>query len=264
MAAAGTGRRSNGAAWFGHATFGMLVLIQALLAMGVAGEAAPSIASERDRKSLDSLLATRLTSVEIVLGMMATGLVRYANWLAAALPVVVLVAIAGGVQPPLVLLSAAGLGSSVVAVAALSVAVSVSAPNRSRARSAGIGALLVWVDLPLLCEFLQPRAWPGAPRWLLHALHWIVDSSPFGVGVSAFLPTLVPRPFGLIEALLRMIALQLAGSLALVFSGRPGSSARPRAASRRGVAGRDALDFGSDASAAEAARPMRRRSGALE
>ena len=47
-------------------------------------------------------------------------------------------------------------------------------------------------------------------------VHWIVDSNPAGVGISAFLPTLVPRPFGLIEALLRMIALQLTGSVALV------------------------------------------------
>ena len=158
-----------GAVWFGHSTFGMLVLIVALLAMAIAGQAEPSIASERERKSLDSMLASRLSSAEFVLGMMVTGLVRSAHWLAATLPVVILVAIAGGVHPLLLLLSAAGVGTSMLAGAALSVAISVYAPNRSRARSAGIGALLAWVDLPLLFEFLQPRVWRGAPRWLVHA-----------------------------------------------------------------------------------------------
>jgi ABC-type Na+ efflux pump permease subunit len=203
-----------GGAEFGLSTFGLLVVIQTLLAMGLAG--VPSIAAERERKSLDSLLATRLSPAEIVLGMMVTGLVRCANWLAAALPVVVLVAKVGGVQPLLALLTAAGLASSVFAAATLGVAVSVYAPNRSRALSAWIGLLLAWVDIPLLFELLLPRAWPGSPRWLVHVFQWLVDSTPAGVGMGAFLPTLIPRPFGLIEALWRMIALQVTGALVLM------------------------------------------------
>ncbi len=206
-----------GAAWFGHSAFCLIVLSQALLVTAVVyGQVAPSIASERDRKSLDGLLASRLSAAEIVLGMMMTGLVRCANWLAAALPVVVLVAIVGGIQPPLVMLTAAGLGSCVFAGAALAVAVSVSAPNRSRAISAGSGLLVAWLELPLIVEFLLPRVWPGCPRFLVHALHWLVDSSPAGVGVSEFLPTLVPRPFGPVEALSRMIALQVPVASAMV------------------------------------------------
>jgi hypothetical protein len=202
-----------GAALFGLSTFGVMIAGLALIAMALAG--AQSIALERDCKSLDSLLATRLSTAEIVLGMMVTGLVRSTNWLAAALPVVVLVAIAGGVPPLLVLLTAAGLASSLFAAAALNVAVSAHAPSRSKAKSVGIGLLMAWTDLPLLVEFLLPRVWPGSPRWLVHLVHWLVDSNPAGVGVSAFLPTLVPRPFGLIEALLRMIALQVSGASVL-------------------------------------------------
>jgi ABC-type Na+ efflux pump permease subunit len=208
---------SAGAAWFGRATFGLVVGIQTLLAMSlVCAEVAPSIASERGRKSLDSLLSTRLSSAEIVVGMMVTGVVRCANWLAAALPVVVLVAIVGGVQPLFVLSIGAGLCSSVFAATSLAVAVSVYAPNRPKAIAVVIGPLVAWLDIPLIVEFLQPRLWPGAPRWFLHALHWLVDSSPAGVGVGAFLPTLVPRPFGLIEALARMTAFQVCGSLLLI------------------------------------------------
>ena len=133
---------------------------------------------ERDCKSLDSLLATRLSTAEIVLGMMLTGLVRSTNWLAAALPVVVLVSIVGGVPPLLVLLTAAGLWSSLFAAAALNVAVSAYAPSRSKAKSVGIGLLLAWIDLPLLFEFLRPDVWPGSPRWLLPLVHWLVRQHP--------------------------------------------------------------------------------------
>ena len=174
----------SGAVWFGHAMFGLLAMMSALMAMAVAGQGQPSIASEREGKSLDSLLASRLSSAEVVLGMMATGLVRSAHWLAATVPVVILVAMIAGVQPRLVLLSVAGVISTALAGAALAVVVSVYAPNRSRARSMGIAAYLTWIDFPLLFEILQPRAWRGAPRWLVHALHWTVDSNPAGVGVS--------------------------------------------------------------------------------
>jgi ABC-type Na+ efflux pump permease subunit len=206
-----------GATWFGHSTFGLVVGIRAVLAMSVVvGQVAPSIASERERKSLDSLLGARLSSAEIVVGMMVTGLVRSANWLAATIPIVVLIAIVAGVQPLLVLLCGAGLGSSVFAAAALAVAVSVCTPNRSKAIAVSIGLLVAWFDIPLFAELLLLRGWRGAPRWIVHTQHWLVDSSPGGVGMSVFLPTLVPRPFGLIEAILRMIAIQLCGSSLLV------------------------------------------------
>ncbi len=205
-----------GSALFGLSAFALIVFTQAIVAAAIVDrEVAPSIASERDRKSLDGLLASRLSAAEIVVGMMVMGLVRGANWLAAALPVVVLIAIVGGVPPMLVMLTAAGLGSCAFAAAALAVAVSVSAPNHSRALSVSIGPLVAWLELPLVVEFLLPLVWRGCPRFLVHAVHWLVDGSPAGVGVSAVLPTLVPRPFGIIEAILRMIALQVSGASAL-------------------------------------------------
>jgi ABC-type Na+ efflux pump permease subunit len=207
-----------GASRFGLSTFGLAVVIQVLTAPAIISRhVASSIASERDRKSLDALLATRLTSAEIVFGIMVAGLVEYGNWLAASLPLIVLVAIVAGVQLPLLLLTVVGLGSSLFAGAALGGVVSIYAPNRSRAVSKVVGLIIAWIDLPLIAEFLQPLAWPGSPRWFVHAVRWLVDSSPAGVGVSLFLPTLVPRSFGLVEAILRMIALQLTGGLMLVF-----------------------------------------------
>ncbi len=202
---------------FGLATFGVVMVILAVVAMAIVSrEVASSIASERDRKSLDALLTTQLTSAEIVLGVMVAGLLRSANWLAAMLPVVVLIAIAGGVQPPLVMLTAVAVGSSRLAAGAIAIVASVYAPNRAKATAVGIGLLVCWLDIPIISEFLQPRVWPDIPRWLLHSLHSVVDSSPPGVGMGTFEPMLVPRPFGLIEAILRMIAIQICGGSLLV------------------------------------------------
>ena len=98
------------AAWFALVAFGLTAFAQAGIAIGlVVGQVAPAIASERDRKSLDALLTTQLSGAEIVVGTMAAGLLRAANGLAAALPLVVLMVFLGGVDPGLVLLSGAGL-----------------------------------------------------------------------------------------------------------------------------------------------------------
>jgi ABC-type Na+ efflux pump permease subunit len=206
-----------GTAWFGVSTFGVVAGSLALLAMSLACNwVAQAIASERDRKSHDSLLATRLTSAEIVAGMMTAGLVRSASWLSAALPVVILVAVAGGVPPRLVLLTGVGIGSSMFAASALAAVVSVYTPSRAGATAVGAGVFLAWIDIPLLFEFIQPRVWPGIPRSFLDAVHCLVDSTPAGMAMGVFEPALVPRPFGPIKAFARMIAFQICGGSLLL------------------------------------------------
>ena len=151
------------AAWFALVAFGLIAFAQAGIAIGlVVGSVAPAIAAERDRKSLDALLATQLSSAKIVVGTMAAGLLRAANGLAATLPVVVLLVFLGGVDPWLVLLSGAGLASTALAVAAISVVASVGARTRSRAVSVAAGLVLTWLALPSAFLALRMLLWPGA------------------------------------------------------------------------------------------------------
>jgi hypothetical protein len=90
----------SAAAQFALVANGLSAFAQAGIKIGlVVGQAAPAIASECDRKSLDSLLTTWDFSTEIVLGTMAAGLLRAANGLAATLPVVVLMVFLGSVVP---------------------------------------------------------------------------------------------------------------------------------------------------------------------
>src|SRR6516165_3225924 len=158
------------AAWFALVAFGLTAFAQAGIAIGlVVGQVAPAIASERDRKSLDALLATQLSSAEIVVGTMAAGLLRAANGLAAALPLVVLMVYLGGVDPGLVLLSGLGLASTALAAAAISVVASVGARTPGRAVSIAVGLVFAWLVLPYAFLALKMLLWPGGPRWLAQA-----------------------------------------------------------------------------------------------
>lgn len=203
-----------GASSFARVTFAWVVAAQAIFAIGLVPIlVAPGIASERDRKSLDSLLTTRLSALGIVLGMMGAGLLRYLDSLAALAPVVVLMMFLGGVDPRLVLLALAGVGSTAIALAALSVAISAGARTALRAKSAAISWALAWMGLPGVLVFLVPRAWPAAAPWTAPIALPLLDSSLLGVGLSV--AGLVARG-PLSDALPRMIALQGAATVLLV------------------------------------------------
>ena len=88
------------------AAFAALIAVEVILGLGiVVGEVSPGAALERDKKMLDALLATRLSSAEIVLGMLAAGLVKSLTCVSAMLPVLVLLVYLGGIDPRLVLLA---------------------------------------------------------------------------------------------------------------------------------------------------------------
>ena len=215
-----------GAASFALSTFGLIVAAQVVLVLGlVPALVAPAIASERDRKSLDALLATRVSAAEIVLGTMGAGLLRYANGLAALVPVITLMVFLGGVDPRLVLLAGAGLASTAFALAALATAVSAGARTASRATSSTVALAMTWMCLPVLIVMLLPRLWPAAAPWVAPVAVRVLDSSPLGVGMS--LLGVIPRG-PLVGAVLRMIALQTAAAVVLVLW----AMARLRPASR--------------------------------
>src|SRR5262249_4692789 len=71
-----------------------------------------SIAGEQDRRTLDFLMITRLSSAEIVLEKLAACLVLFGTTIAAGLPVMVLLHLLGGIDLRLILLAYAGLATT--------------------------------------------------------------------------------------------------------------------------------------------------------
>lgn len=197
-----------GASRFGLAIFAVLIAALAgLAAVLVMGPISAAIASERDRKTLDALLATRLSGAQIVLGTVAAGLVRYGCGAAAMLPVVVLVVAFGGVDVRLALLAGAGLVSMASAMAALAVAISVGSRGVARAASVTAGWYTLWMALPMVFLLARPRIWPGSPGWVVAVAVSLLDGSPLGLLTN--LIGLIPRPGGLPGALIRLIGWQV-------------------------------------------------------
>jgi ABC-type Na+ efflux pump permease subunit len=192
--------------WLGLVAFSSIVsIVGALVLAQIPAATAAAIAIERDRKTLDSLLATRVSSADIVLGSFMSGLIKSASVLVAALPILILVVWLGGVAPFLLFAAATGITSTALALAALGIAVSAHGRTAQRATGYALLAALTWMCLPLVLVVMLPRLWPGAAWLVIPPLLWVADSSPFGLALN--LIGLIGRAPPL-EALLRMIALQ--------------------------------------------------------
>ncbi len=118
-----------------------IVLAHAALILDVVStRAGPSIAGEKDRRTLDFLLATRLGNAEIVLGKLATCMIVFVADVAAGLPVVLLLHLLGGVDLRLILLAYAGLITTAFFVIAMAIWVSTHASDLRQA-GGGLGPL---------------------------------------------------------------------------------------------------------------------------
>lgn len=86
-------------AWFGAAAFQILAPLQLAVAMPFSALlVASAVALEKDRKTLDLLLMTNLSNAELVLGKLSAGMLSVVVVVVAAWPLLVIVALLGGVS----------------------------------------------------------------------------------------------------------------------------------------------------------------------
>ncbi len=84
---------------FGSLAFQIVVPIELAVTMFLATvSAASSVAQEKDRRTLDLLLLTQMTNAQIVLGKWASSLIGNAGLIFSALPLLLLIALMGGVS----------------------------------------------------------------------------------------------------------------------------------------------------------------------
>lgn len=133
--------------------FARSMFIRLTVAQGVAVLAitpaivATTIAGERSRRTLDDLLASDLTSAEIVLGKLGARLVLVLALLAAGLPILSLQTLMGGIAPSEVVIAFAAVTSIAVFVGGLSILVSVVARGPREAVFAAYGLGAFWLSL---------------------------------------------------------------------------------------------------------------------
>ncbi len=108
-------------------------------------QTATCIAVEKDRRTLDFLLATRLSSTEIVVGKLAAYMLVFLGTLAAGLPIMLLLNQLGGVDGRLILTAYAGIVATGFWLAAFSIWFSATAPDSRRALGRAVSVLMCLV-----------------------------------------------------------------------------------------------------------------------
>jgi ABC-type transport system involved in multi-copper enzyme maturation permease subunit len=135
------------------------------------------IPDENQRKTLHYLLASRLSSAEIVLGKLGARLVHVAAFVALGLPVVGLLGLYGGLNPEYVFYSYVATATSVLFVAGLSMAISIVARGPRDAILLTYGLVTLWLVGPLAIDGVA-HAIRGPLFWIGTVNDWFLLSNP--------------------------------------------------------------------------------------
>jgi hypothetical protein len=195
--------------------FLLVIGVHAAAIMGpIVLRATTAIAGEKDRRTLEFVLITRLTGAEIILEKLAARLVLFVTTIAAGLPVMVLLHLLGGVDARVILLAYAGMATTAFFLASLALWFSVTAPNARRAASLTVLAFMTWLIGPFFLSMSLSRFGLRLPDWAATVNAWLIASSPLGVGLKLAMGIGASR--GLIDAVAWMAELQLLGGTILL------------------------------------------------
>lgn len=175
-----------------------------------------SIVGERERRTLDHLLVTRMSSVGFVLGKFAAGLVATLMTLAAGLPIVLLIHSLGGIDLYWIGLAYAALVAIVVFLGALAVWTSVESPDRRASVVLFMLLMSAWMIGPFTLATFAPRLAFRLPSWLLSANWWLASTSPLPVALHIL--TGVGSRAQLTREIVWMITIQLGAALVLTLA----------------------------------------------
>jgi ABC-type transport system involved in multi-copper enzyme maturation permease subunit len=162
--------------------FLQMLCVLALVPIMVAG----AIAGERERRTLDDLLTTRLSAGEIVLGKAAARALNVALVLLAGWPVLAIAMLWGGIEPEALLLSAGSSVVTLVATAALAIAASVWRPTTRDAIVTTYVVLFALLAGPLMAMSITavPAAFGQGYAWLRpvgDACAWVAAQNPLAL-----------------------------------------------------------------------------------
>lgn len=172
-------------ALFGVLAFRFLAPLQLLATMFFGALAAASgVAIEKDRRTLDLLLLTKLSNVELVLGKLAASLVSVISMLLGALPLFMLAMLWGGISPAQV--GQAFAVCLVGTLAAGSIGSTVALWREKTFQTLAITALVLvfwWALGELVAAGVLGRTWAGTD-----CQTWAVAVSPFRAVLEATHP----------------------------------------------------------------------------
>lgn len=202
---------------FALSCFGILIAYTYfILFTSIPSSVALRLTEERERKTLDVVMTSRMTAMQIVAGYVFAGLAAPFQILFLLLPVYVILIPGGGVDPRLIGLMYLAFGSLSVMFAGIALASAIGARTSRQAISRASLVNTLWLTGPLIAFLVFPKVWPTASTWMMPVVTFLFDSTPFSP-VLAWIGFY--RGSNMIGALLQMIALQSAiGALLLAWT----------------------------------------------
>src|ERR1017187_4364763 len=156
---------------------GLMLLIPALVA-GL-------IADEHQRKTLHYLLASRLSSAEIVLGKLGARMVHIVAFIALGLPIVGLLMLYGGLNPVNIFYVYMGTSTLVLFVAGFSVLISILARRPRDAILAAYGLGAIWLLAPIPLDDFSHHREGGSLGWVKPVNDGLLLSNPIHVWANS-------------------------------------------------------------------------------
>ncbi len=160
---------ARGTAQTGFWFFAAISIMQLAVVLLIAPAAtAASVCLDRARGALSHALVTDLTNAEIVLGKLLARLVPVLGLMACGLPVMVLAALLGGVDPDAFLAGTVLVAGTAVLGCSLGLAFSVWANRTDEALLAAYAVLVAWIAACPGWMFFNRIGWIlyGPPAWL--------------------------------------------------------------------------------------------------
>lgn len=139
------------------------------------------VADEKQRKTLHYLLASTLSSGEIVLGKLAARLLHLGVFLAIGLPVLSLLTLFGGVDPGEVVLAYVGTGAGMFFLAGLSILVSTYSRKVRDAILLAFLLELAWLAIPPMIAHGLSGWRPNLYAWVQPVNAWALAAGPFAL-----------------------------------------------------------------------------------
>jgi ABC-type transport system involved in multi-copper enzyme maturation permease subunit len=198
--------------WFAALLLRNLLFVQGLVVVFLTPAlVAGTIAQEYQKRTLHELLASDLTSAEIVIGKLLARLAHAATLLAVGLPLLLVTGRLGGVDPSLVLAALGATLTTAFFLGSLSILASTRTRSVRGAMNLTFTLTLTWLILPAAIDVLLPIRGGGTGRalhaWVGPVNTWIAATSPFSLGIDA-LRGAIGGAAALRARVVRMIALQ--------------------------------------------------------
>ncbi|HEX3598624.1 MAG TPA: hypothetical protein VHU84_00700 [Lacipirellulaceae bacterium] len=163
-------------AWFGAATFQILAPLQLAVAMAFSALlVASAVSLEKDRKTLDLLLLTNLSNSDLVLGKLCAAILSVVVIIAATLPLLMIVALLGGVSHLQILRIEAVTIASVFVAGSLGSVIALWREKTFQALAMTMLVLVLWlIAWEVVAATIPDSRWLGMP-----AKSWVVALSPW-------------------------------------------------------------------------------------